>query len=88
MSEDDFGEALTGVALVIDAREAQVVVRRLAQNLKEPILRRLRGYTPGADIVEKGPNLVTIHQAGQVDFGPTWTITSLIGPCDRFISSL
>ena len=78
----DFRESLAGVPLVIDFGEAQVLERLLAQNLKRALLGRLRRYDAGADIVEQGANLLTVHLAGEVDFSPTWTIRSLIGPRD------
>ena len=88
LAEDDFREALAGVPLVIDPGEAEVFVGFLAQNLKEPLLRRLRSERARADLVEEGAKLLPVHRAWQVDFGPTWTIRSSIGPRDRFISSL
>ena len=38
-AEDDFGKSLPQCSVVVDAREAQVFERRLAQKLKEPVVR-------------------------------------------------
>ena len=65
----DFRESLAGVAVVIDPGEAQILVRLLAQNLKELLLRRLRSNDAGADGLEEGAQLLTVHR--RVDFGPT-----------------
>ena len=82
LAEDDFREALAGIPLMVDPGEAQILVRFLAQNLKEPLLRRLRSKGSGAHVVEQGANLQPVHRAWKVDFSPTWTIRSLIGPRD------
>ena len=55
--EDDLREPLPERPVVIDAGEAEVFERRLAQNLKEPVLGRLRREDAGADIVEEGAKL-------------------------------
>ena len=52
LAEHDLREALPGVSLVIDLREAEIFVGFLAQNLKEPVLRRLRGKRSRAHVVE------------------------------------
>jgi len=76
--------ALASVALVVDPGETKIFVRFLAQNLKEPVLRRLRGNRAGVDLVEERLELLSIHLAVEVDFSLTWTIRSLIGPRERF----
>ena len=68
LAEDDFGEALAGLAVMIDPGEPQVFERLLAQNLKELFLGRLRCDRTGADALEEGPQLLAVHR---VDFGPT-----------------
>ena len=47
--------------MVVDACEADVLERRLAQILKEAVLRRLRCNRSAANVFEKGPELVTGH---------------------------
>ncbi|HEU4892694.1 MAG TPA: hypothetical protein VFT47_14160 [Vicinamibacterales bacterium] len=65
LPENHLREALPGVSVVIDAGEPEVLKRLLAQNLKELFLRRLRSKGAGANGLEKGPQLLTVHR---VDF--------------------
>jgi hypothetical protein len=77
LSEDDLGETLPCGAMLIDASKAQILVRSLAQNLKELLMRSLRCQAAPADIVEEGPQLLAIHPTNaldNVDFGPSWTV--------------
>ena len=51
--KNDFRASLSERAVVIDAGEAQVLERGLAQKLKEAVLRGLRREGAGADVGEK-----------------------------------
>jgi hypothetical protein len=62
LAEDDFGEALSHVAVMIDARESEIFVGLLAQKLKEPLVRRLRSNGSGVNLVEQGAELLTVHR--------------------------
>jgi hypothetical protein len=53
LTEDDLGKTLPDVAVMVDPGEAQILVRALAQELKELFVRRLRRSGPGADLVEQ-----------------------------------
>jgi hypothetical protein len=62
LAEDDFGKTLPDVAVVVDAREVEILVRLLAQKLKESLVCRLRRDRTGTDIVEQGAKLLTVHR--------------------------
>ena len=77
LAEDHFREALARRPVVIDAGEAEVFERRLAQKLKELLVRSLRCQAAAADVVEEGAQLLSVHPANaldNVDFGPSWTV--------------
>jgi len=48
--------------VVIDARELEILVWLLAQKLKESVMGRLRRDRTGADFVEQGSKLLTVHR--------------------------
>jgi hypothetical protein len=77
LSEHDFREALTGVAVMVDAREPQVLVRLLAQELKERLESCLRREVARTDPAEEVVELLTVHRAKRlefVDLRPSWTV--------------
>jgi hypothetical protein len=56
-----FREALARPAVVVDAGETQVLVRGLAQKLKDEVVRSLRRQLARLDALEEDAQLVTIH---------------------------
>ena len=78
LTKDDFRDTTPQMPVLIDAREAQVLVRTLAQELKELLVRCLRCSVTRPHGVEEGTQLLTVHHAKWlkcIDFGPSWTIT-------------
>ena len=78
LAEHHFGKALAGVPVLVDAGETQVLVRSLAQKLKE--LARAPpqvSVAAGADLVEQGAQLLAVHRANgwnSLTCGPSWTV--------------
>ena len=62
-TEHDLGEALPDTAMVIDAGEPQVFERRLAQILKELVVRAVRGNCARLHVVQQRAELQAIHRA-------------------------
>ena len=60
-AENDLWKALPGAAVVVDAGEADVLERRLAQKLKDVLVGSLRRSGPGLNLLEEGPEFVTRH---------------------------
>ncbi len=52
--KDDLRETLAEAAVVIDAGEAQILERGLAQKLKKAVVGCLRREAPGLDVVQEG----------------------------------
>ena len=64
LAEDHFGKSLADAAVVIDAREAQVLERRLAQNIEGAARAPPQASAlPDRDVVEQGAELLTVHRA-------------------------
>ena len=87
--ENDFRKALAKCAMMIDAGEAQIFEGRLAQNLKDPVLRRLRCNVSGGHLLEEDGKLLSVHRAkwlGYVDFRASRTVISRIVLRNGFMS--
>ena len=77
-AEDYLGKALADAAVMIDPRVAEVFKRRLAQNLKEPLLSCLRRKGTSLHVIEEGAELEAIHGSkylALVDFASSRAIT-------------
>jgi hypothetical protein len=77
LAEDNFRKTLARRPVLIDPREAQIFVGCLAQILKELLVRSLRCQAAPTDVVEEGPQLLSVHSTNaldNVDFGPSWTV--------------
>jgi hypothetical protein len=59
---DNFRKSLAQMAVMIDAREAQILERRLAQKLKKSFLSRLRRCRSCLNLVEQGSELQPVHR--------------------------
>ena len=95
LTENDFREALPNLSMLVDAREAKIVERLLAQYLKELRVRGLGRNISRADIVEERSKLLPVHRPTRrpkwlkmVDFGQNRTIKSPIGSREGFIICL
>jgi hypothetical protein len=92
-AENHFRETLPEAAMVIDPREAKVFERRLAQILKDAVVRRLRRIVSGLDLAQEGKEFLTGHLAKargskclrRVDFQLCRAIESPIVRRDGFI---
>jgi hypothetical protein len=73
--ENHFREALAADAMVVDARESQILEWRLAQNLKELPLGFLRRDGAGADVAEQAGELGAGHVLERFDFAATPALT-------------
>ncbi len=62
-TEHDLGEALPDTAMVIDAGETEIFERRLAQILKESVVRASGVTAPDLHLVEQRAELQAIHRA-------------------------
>ena len=62
-TENDLGKALPDAAVVIDAGEAQIFERRLAQILKEPVVRSSGVSAPDLHFVQQRAELQAVHRA-------------------------
>jgi hypothetical protein len=60
-TENHFRESLSGMALVIDPGEAQILEGCLAQILKDALVRGLRRISPGPDPLQQGEKLLASH---------------------------
>ena len=69
--ENDLRTTLPECPMVIDAGEAKILERGLAQILKQLILGHLRGQGPGANIAQEAQKLGARHLADCFDFGAT-----------------
>ena len=70
-AKNDFRHSLPQRAMMVDAREAQIFERRLAQILKEAVLGCLRRERSGTDFGEKRLQLGAGHLPDCFDFGAT-----------------
>jgi hypothetical protein len=53
LTENDFREALAGLAMLVDPGEPEILERLLAQDLKELRVRSLRRKISRTDVVEE-----------------------------------
>ena len=61
--EDDFGKAMADRAVVIDAREAEVLERAAAKGIEKPALGIGRVARAGGDVAEKLAKFGRIHNS-------------------------
>jgi hypothetical protein len=88
-SEHHFRKTLSNGPVVIYAREPEVLERRMAQNLKEALMRSLRRKGTGVHLVEQRTNLMTVHHAKPlpcVDLPDSRAVISPIGFIGRMIT--
>ncbi len=57
----DFGEPLSDRSVVVDAREIDILVGRVAQILKELLMCRLRRQSSGPHFIQQLAQLKTVH---------------------------
>jgi hypothetical protein len=62
LAEYDLRKTLARVPVVVDPGEPEIVVRLLAQELKEGFQCRLRRQIAGADPAEQFPQLLSVHR--------------------------
>ena len=70
-AKNDFGDPLAHRAMMVDAGEAQVFERRLAQKLKETVVGCLRRERSGADVSEERGQVGAGHLPDCFDFAPS-----------------
>ena len=70
-AKNDFRYALPNRAMMVDASEAQIFERRLAQELKETIVGRLRRERSGMDVSEERGQVGAGHLPDCFDFAAT-----------------
>jgi hypothetical protein len=90
-TEHDLGKTLPQAAMMVDAGEAEVFERGLAQELKDAMLRRLRRNRPALDVLQQGAKIMARQCNGgskcltRVDFQLCRSIESSIVPREGFI---
>jgi hypothetical protein len=62
LAEDNLRKALPYMTMLVDTREAKVLVRALAQELKELLVRGFGCSAAGPYFVQQGPQVLSVHR--------------------------